>query len=229
MVNWVEKSVFKNIQKLLEISEREQHHEILLTVKNLRELSRNLSPYTLPVIPRPLPTKIVEGEPHVIADLLNLVPGSSSPTQSFETEVVGQELAISLRPEQPSLAREDPDVAPRASKEVNRGSHLKCLPFKKKGSRPAPQASKKGRRLLERRRGPGTRVEDFVPWFAPVSSLPPASEDKEEEDEMADLIHNFGVRKRKQGASFTQATDATSEVVGRLINTQLIEVRKSRQ
>ena len=56
-------------------------------------------------------------------------------------------------------------------------------------------------------------VKDFVSWVAPISSLPPTSEEEEEEDEMADLIHNFGARKRKWGASFTQATDATPEVV----------------
>ena len=184
-------------------------------MKNLRELSRNPSPYTLPVIPRPLPIEIMEGEHYVIVDLLTLVPGSSSPTQTFETEVVGQELAISLRPKQPSLAIEDPDVSPRAPKEVDGGSHLKRLPFTKKGSHPAPQASKKGRRVPERRREPSTRVEDFVPWVAPISSLPfpPTSEKEEEEDEMVDLIHNFGARKRKQGSSFKRATDATLEVV----------------
>ena len=31
---------------------------------------------------------------------------------------------------------------------------------------------------------------------------------------MADLVHNFGVRKRKRGASFKWATDAPLEVVG---------------
>ena len=77
--------------------------------------------------------------------------------------MVGLELAISLRSEQPSLAREDPDITPQASKEVNRGSRLKRLPFTKKGSRPAPQASKKERRVLEQRRMPSTGLEDFVP------------------------------------------------------------------
>ena len=78
LVNWVEKSSFKKIQKLLEISKRERHHEILLTVKNLRELSRNPYPCTLSVIPHPLLTEVVEGEYYVIADLLTLVPSSSS-------------------------------------------------------------------------------------------------------------------------------------------------------
>ena len=95
-VNWVEKASFKNIQKLLEISKQERHHEILLTVRNLCELSLNPTPYILPVIPRPLPTKIEEGEHYIIVDLLNLAPGSSSPTQTIETEVVSWELVISL-------------------------------------------------------------------------------------------------------------------------------------
>ena len=56
-------------------------------------------------------------------------------------------------------------------------------------------------------------VEDFVPWVAPISSRPLASEDEEEEDEMADLVHNFGARKCKWGANFKRTTDATPYVV----------------
>ena len=52
LVNWVEKANFKKIQWLLEIFEQERHHEILLTTKNLRELSRSPSPYIILVIPR---------------------------------------------------------------------------------------------------------------------------------------------------------------------------------
>ena len=76
LVNWVEKAGFGKIKKLLEIFEQERHREILLTMKNLRDLSRNPSPYTLPVIPCPIPIKVVEGEHYVIADLLTLIPGS---------------------------------------------------------------------------------------------------------------------------------------------------------
>ena len=120
---------------MLEISEKERHHEILLTVKNLRDLSRNPSHYILSVIPHPLPIEIEEGKHYVIADLLNLAPDSFSPAQTSETKVVGRELVISLRPEQPSLAREDSDPAPQASKEVDRGNCLKRLPFTKKDFR----------------------------------------------------------------------------------------------
>ena len=100
----MEKAGFKKIERLLEISEQERHHEILLTAKNLRELSRNPSPYIIPVIPRPLPVEIVEGKHYVIADLLNLALSSSSPTKNSETKAVGRELAVSTQSEQPSLA-----------------------------------------------------------------------------------------------------------------------------
>ena len=121
---------------------------------------------------------------------------------------------ISIRPEQPSLAREDFGLVPQASKKDDKGSCFKSLPFAKKGSRSAPQASMKGRRASERPKMPGVRVEDFVPWVPPISNHPPASEEEEEKDEMVDLIHNFGARKRKRGASFKRVTDATPEVVG---------------
>ena len=95
LVNWVEKASFKKIQRLLEISEQEQHHEILLIAKNLHELSRIPFLYIIPVIPRPLPVEIVEEEHYIIANLLNLAPGSSTPTKNSETKAVGWELVIS--------------------------------------------------------------------------------------------------------------------------------------
>ena len=138
LVNWVEKASFKKIQKLLEISKRERHHEILLTARNLRELSRSPSPYIIPVIPRLLPIEIVEGQHYVVADLLNLASGSSSPAKTFEIETVGREMVISTRLEQPFLAKEDSGLIPQASKEDDRGSRFERLPFVKKDSCPAP-------------------------------------------------------------------------------------------
>ena len=156
----------------------------------------------------------MEGEHYVIADLLNLALTSSSPTKNFETEAVGQEQVISTQSGQPSLAREDFGLVPQASKKDDRGSRLERLPFAKKGSLPAPQASKKGTRVPERLKTPGAGVEDFVPWVSPISSRPLAREEEEQEEEMANLVHNFGARKRKRGANFKQATGATPEVAG---------------
>ena len=93
-MHWVERASFEKIQRLLEISEQERHHEVLLTAKNLHDLSRHPSPYSVPIILRPLPSKIVEGEHFVTEDLLNLIPGSSSLTREAESEATGRELVI---------------------------------------------------------------------------------------------------------------------------------------
>ena len=185
---------------MLEISERERHHKILLTTKNLRELSRSPSSYIIPVIPRLLPAEIVEGEHYVIADLLNLAPGNLSLAKNFETKAVGRELVISPKPGQPSLAREDSGLVSQTYKKDDRGSRLESLPLTKMGSRLAPQASKKGRRVAERLKMPRAGVEDFLLLVSPISSTPPppfAREEEEEDEEMAYIIHNFDARKCK--------------------------------
>ena len=105
----------------------------------------------------------MEGEHYVIAELLNLAPGSSSPAKNSKTEAIALELVISTQSGQPSLARENSGLVPQVSKKDDRGSRLERLPLTKEGSRPAPQASKKGMRVPERLKTPGTRVEDFVP------------------------------------------------------------------
>ena len=95
LVHWVERANFAKIRRLLEISKQERHHEFLLTVKNLHDLSRHPSPYSIPIIPHPLPSEVVEGEHFVAADLLSLIPGGSSPAKEAESEATDRELVIS--------------------------------------------------------------------------------------------------------------------------------------
>ena len=96
-MHWVERASFTKIQRLLEISEQERHHEVLMTVKNLHDLSCHPSPYSVLIIPRPLPSEVVEGEHFVVADLLSLIPGSFSSVVEEESEAAGRELVISTQ------------------------------------------------------------------------------------------------------------------------------------
>ena len=91
---WVERASFEKIRRLLEISEQERHHEVLLILKNLHDLSHYPSPYSVLIIPRPLPSDIVEGENFVTTDLLSLISGDSSPAREAESEAAGRELVI---------------------------------------------------------------------------------------------------------------------------------------
>ena len=79
-MNWVEKSSFEQIRQLSKISEQERHYKVLRTPENISAVRRNPAPYTLPVIPRPLPMDVVEGEHFVITDLRRLISSSTRPS-----------------------------------------------------------------------------------------------------------------------------------------------------
>ena len=213
-MHWVERASFEKIRRLLEISEQERHHEVLLIVKNLHDLSRHPSPYSVPIILLPLPLEIVEGEHFVTVDLLKLIPGNSSSPRKPETEATGQELVVYIQPGQPSSASEDFGPASQASRQVERGSRLECPSLVRKGSHPTPQASKKKNGTFRRQKVAGAKVEDFIPWVPPISRRPPKWEEKEEEDEMCHLIHAYVARKHKREDSSKQVADAISEVAG---------------
>ena len=55
-MHWVEKASLEKIRRLLEVSKQERHCEVLLTLKNLTDVRRSPTPYSLPIIPRSLPS-----------------------------------------------------------------------------------------------------------------------------------------------------------------------------
>ena len=85
-MKWVENSSIEKIRRLLEISERERHYQVLLTRENISAVRHNPAPYTLPVIPRPLPSNVVEGEHFVLADVRQLASGSASSSKDLIVE-----------------------------------------------------------------------------------------------------------------------------------------------
>ena len=54
LVSWVEKASLERIRRLLEIIEGEHSHELLLSVKNLRELGASPLPLHSPRHPSPV-------------------------------------------------------------------------------------------------------------------------------------------------------------------------------
>ena len=84
--------------------EVERNHELLLTVKNLRELGGSPFPYIIPIVPRSSPAEVIEGEHFVLTDLLKLVPNSSSQeisSQEDQTEAAIKTLVSPARVARP--------------------------------------------------------------------------------------------------------------------------------
>ena len=74
-MHWVEKASLEKIRRLLVVFEQERHCEVLLTLKNLADVRRSPTSYSLPIIPRSLPLEIVGEEHFVTTDLLDLLAG----------------------------------------------------------------------------------------------------------------------------------------------------------
>ena len=103
LVNWVEKA----IGRLLEITKAECNQELLLSVKNLRELGSSLFHYIVPS------SELVEEEHFVLANLFKWISGSSFQAGSTQAEVVEGALVKFFRTEQLSLPEQDPQPAPK--------------------------------------------------------------------------------------------------------------------
>ena len=138
-MNWVEKSSFEKIRRLLEISEQERHYKVLLTPDNISTVRRNLTPYTLPVIPRPLPLNVVEGEHFVIVDLRCLVSSnacpSSGPVVEASSRVQGAWSASGLS----TSPSEDTSSAQPIPSRRNRSSRPERLPLPEQVAGSAPR------------------------------------------------------------------------------------------
>ena len=93
-MQWVEKASLEKIRRLLEVSEQERHCEVLLTLKNLDDVSRSPAPYSLPIIPRSLPSEIVSGENFVTVDFLDLLAARAPSSGDPEAEALSQEQAL---------------------------------------------------------------------------------------------------------------------------------------
>ena len=156
MVHWVEKASLEKIRRLLEISEQERHYEVLLTLKNLADVRWNLTPYSLPIIPHPLPSEIVDGEHFITADLLHLTAGSAFSSKDLVTETSSRELVSRTSSGSPASTNGGSGSTQPAPGRGERGSHPKSLPLPRKGTSSTPRVLKiKKGGTNQRRNAPG--------------------------------------------------------------------------
>ena len=208
LVKWVEKSSIEKIRRLLEISERERHCQILLTRENVSAVRNNPAPYTLPVIPRPLSSNVVEGEHFVLADIRRLASGNVSSSRNLVVEASSRvQGARSLSQSLTSSSRA-PDSSSAADWEVSRQGPERVLPLAQVAPT-APRVVKiKHKKALKRRNAPGSRSEDFVPWIPRRPNDPQDLEEEEQMEREAGLLDRYAARKRKRQVSSSGESDA---------------------
>ena len=163
-MNWVEKSSFEKIRRLSEISEQERHYKVLLTPDNISAVRRNPAPYTLPVIPRPLPSDIVEGEHFVIDDLRRLILSSARPSGGPVVEASSRVQGAGSASGSSTSPSEDSSSAQPVPSRRTRSSHPEWLPLPEQVAGSAPRViTIKRKGVAGRRNAPGSKGEDSVP------------------------------------------------------------------
>ena len=163
-MKWVEKSSIEKIRRLLEIFERERHYQLLLTRENISAVRRNPAPYTLPVIPRSLPSNDVDGEHFVLADVRHLVSGGASSSKDPVIEASSWvQGARSASRSSTSSSRGSSSSSSTPSRRAKKGRLERFLPLAQVAGA-APRVVKvKRKRPLERRNTTGSRGENFIP------------------------------------------------------------------
>ena len=100
----MEKARLDRICRLLEITENERYHKLLISVKNLRDLGASPFLYIVLILPRPLPSEVVKGEHFVLTNLLKSLPGGSTQVEAISEPLVWPDFL--------PLAVQDPKLAP---------------------------------------------------------------------------------------------------------------------
>ena len=202
LVKWVEKSSIEKIRRLLEISERERHYRVLLTRENVSAVRHNLAPYTLLVIPRPLPSNIVVGEHFVVKDVRRLASGSAS---SSRDPIVGAPSRVQGARRASSATSGRGSDSPPAFDRGTRGQHPERLLTLAPAVRASPQVVKvKRKRVFKRRDAPESRCENFVPWVPEDSEGPQDLEEEARMEMSVGLLDRYAARKRKRQVSSSE-------------------------
>ena len=207
-MNWVEKSRFEKIRRLSEISEQERHYKVLLTPNNISVVRRNPTPYTLPVIPRPLPSDVVEGERFVITDLRRLVSSSAHPSGGSVVEASSQVQGAWSASGSSTSPSEDSSSAQPVPSQRTRISRPERLPLPEQVAGSSPRViTIKRKGAARRRNAPGSKGEDFVPWVSGEHKDFQDLEEEEREERMTGLLDRYAPRKRKRHLSSGSESD----------------------
>ena len=101
-------------------------------------MRRNPTPYSLPIIPRPLPSEIIDGEHFVTADLMRLISSGALTSEGVGAEIAYQR-PVARSPSRPSAPNsEGSGLAHPASGRGTGGSCPERFPLPSRGGKSAP-------------------------------------------------------------------------------------------
>ena len=207
-MKWVEKSSIEKIRRILEIFEREHHYQVLLTRENISVVRHNLTPYTFPVIPRPLPSNVVEGEHFVLTDVRRLASGSASSSKDLVVKASSRVQGARSASESSASSSRGYGLSSALGRGA-RGHHPERILFLAQVAGASPRVVKvKRKRALGRRDAPGSRREDFIPWVPDDTDGPQDLEEEERMERTMGLLDRYDACNRKRQVSSSGESNA---------------------
>ena len=171
-------------------------------------MRHNPTPYTLPVIPRLLPSNVVEGEHFVLADVRRLVSSSASSSRDLVVEAYSWVQGTRSVSRSSASSSWDSDSSPAPGRGARGHRPESILPFAQV-ARAAPRVVKvKQKKALKSQDAPGSRCENFVPWVPDYTDGPQDLEEEEQMERTAGLLDRYATRKRKRHVSSSGESDA---------------------
>ena len=210
LVNWVEKSSFEKIRRLLEVYERERHCKVLLTPEDISVVRHNPAPYKLLVIPHPLSSDVVEGKHFVVADLWRLVSHGASSSRDPAVEASSRVQGVASVSGAFTSSSGNSDSSFLVLGRGTKSDHPERLRLPVQVAGPAPRVVRIRRKgAPERCNAPGSKGEDFVPWVLTDSEEPQDLEEEERRERMTGLLERYAARKRKRWVISSSESDPT--------------------
>ena len=208
-MKWVEKSSIEKIRRILEISERERHYQVLLTRENISAVRCNPTLYTLPVIPRALPSNVVEGEHFVIADVRHLVSGNASSSRDPVVKALSRvQGARSASRSLASLSGGSGSSSSAPDRRDRRDRPERFLPLAQVAWAVPRVVKVKRKRALGRRNAPRSRCENFISWVPDDTDGPQDLEEEERMERMTGLLDRYVACKIKRQVSSSGESDS---------------------
>ena len=171
-------------------------------------MRRNPTSYTLPVIPRLLPSDIAEGEHFVIADLRRLILSSARPSGDLLVEVSSRVQGAGSASSSSTSPSEDSSSAHPVPSRRTRSSRPERLPLPERVARFCPRVVKiRQKGAAGGWNAPGSKGDDFVPWVGVEREDFQDLEEEEREERMTGLLNRYTARKRKRQLSSGSESD----------------------
>ena len=171
-------------------------------------MRRNSTPYTLLVIPRPFPSKVVEGEHFFLVDARRLASSGANSSRDSIIEASSRVHGARSASRSSASSIEGSSSSPSTpSQRTKKGRPERFLPLAQVAGVSPRMVKVKWKRALGCRSTPGSRGENFILWILDDADGPQDLEEEERMEKTVGLLDRYAARNRKRQVNSSGESD----------------------